>query len=170
VDTLPFIMLVSLDAPCVREMLKDSRVNVNEPDGDGHAPLWDAADNGHLDIIKWWIASGREIDLGKPGDVDKTDAIGGAKKRGWTEVVTLLERFKENPVETRHAVRVELGLIDEVAAEMFALVVFVSDGLLQIKDTTPSPAARYFSIAAQLPLELQMVLCYRLVGSNKEII
>jgi len=31
--------------------------------------------------------------------------------------------------------RVELGLVDELAAEMFALVVFVSDGLLQIKDT-----------------------------------
>ena len=83
-------------------------------------------------------------------------------------MVTLLERFKENPEETRHAVRVELGLVD---AEMFALVVFVSDGLLQIKDTnTPSPAARYFSIAAQLPLELQMVLCHRLVGLAKEIV
>jgi len=53
---------------------------------------------------------------------------------------------------------------------MFALVVFVSDGLLQIKDTTPSPAARYFSIAMSLPLELQMVLCHRVVGSDKEII
>jgi len=66
--------------------------------------------------------------------------------------------------------RVELGLIDP-AAEMFALVVFVSDGLLQINSTTtPSPAARFFSIAAQLPLELQMVLCYRIVRSGKEII
>jgi len=66
-------------------------------------------------------------------------------------------------------VRVELG--DELAAEMFAQVVFVSDGLLQVKDTTtPSPAARFFNIAAQLPLELQMVLCYRLVGSAKEMI
>ena len=73
-------------------------------------------------------------------------------------------------METRHATRVELGWYDEGAAEMFALVVFVSDGLLQIKDTTPSPAARFFSIVVQLPLELQMVLCYRLVGSGKEII
>ena len=65
--------------------------------------------------------------------------------------------------------RVELG--DELAAEMFAQVVFVSDGLLQIRDTASSPpAARFFSIAAQLPLELQMVLCYRLVNSPKEII
>jgi len=42
--------------------------------------------------------------------------------------------------------------------------------LLQITDATPSPAARFFSITAQLPLELQMLLCYRLVGSPKEII
>jgi len=50
-------------------------------------------------------------------------------------------------------------------------VVFVSDGLLQVKDTiTPSPTARFFSIARRLPLELQMVLCFRQVGSDKEII
>ena len=156
---------------CVREMLKDSRVRVNRPNGNGRTPLWCAASRGHLDIIKWWIASGREMDLGRPGDVDKTDAIGAARNWGRTEVLTLLERFKENPDETRQAVRVELGWYDLAAAKMFALVVFVSDGLLQIKDTTiTTPAARYFSIAAQLPLELQMVLCHRQVGSAKEII
>jgi len=67
--------------------------------------------------------------------------------------------------------RVELGWYDQQATEVFALVVFVSDGLLQIKDTTtPSPAARFFLIARRLPLELQMVLCYRQVESAKEII
>ena len=98
------------------------------------------------------------------------DAIGVAKNWSWTKVVTLLERFKENPGVIRHQVRVELGLLDELAFEMFALVVFVSDGLLQVNDTTPSPAARFFSIATRLPLELQMVLCFLLVGSCKEII
>jgi len=53
---------------------------------------------------------------------------------------------------------------------MFALVVFVSDGMLQINDTTPTPAARFISIAGRLPLELQMVLCRRVVGSAKEIV
>ena len=111
------------------------------------------------------------MDLGKPGDVEKTDAIGVAKQMGETEVVTLLERFKEDPVETRHAMRVELGLLNELAAEVFALVVFVSDGLLQVKDTTTAtPAARFFHIARRLPLELQMVLCFHQVGSTKEII
>ena len=81
------------------------------------------------------------------------------KEVGKTEVASLLERFKSNPGDTRYSMRVELGLLDELAAEMFALVVFVSDGLLRINDTTtPSPAARFFSIARSLPLELQMVL------------
>jgi len=156
---------------CVRELLKDSRVKVNETLNGGRTPLWYAAYNDHLDVIKWWIVSGREMDLGTPGDVYMTDAIGAAKEEGYSEVVTLLERFKENPVKTRHVMRVELGLLDDLAAEMFALVVFVSDGLLHINDsTTTTPAARYFSIAAQLPLELQMVLCYRVMGSAKEII
>ena len=111
------------------------------------------------------------MDLGKPGDVDKTDAIGVAKQRGRTDVATLRERFKNDATKTRHVMRAKLGLLDDLAAEMFALVVFVSDGLLQVNDTnTPSPAARFFSIAAQLPLELQIVLCFRQVGSAKEII
>ena len=156
--------------PGVREMLKDSRVKVNEPNDDGHTPLWVAARRCHVDIVEWWIASGREMDLGTPGD-EKTDTIGAGKMYGHTEVVSLLERFKENPGLTRYKVRVKLGLLDDLAAKMFALVVFVSDGLLQIKDpTTTTPAARYFSIAARLPLELQMVLCYRFVDSSKEII
>jgi len=78
-------------------MLKDSsRVKVNEPDNYGITPLWRAAWNGRLDVIRVWIASGREMDLGKPGDVDKTDAIGVAKKKGKEEVASLLERFKSD--------------------------------------------------------------------------
>jgi len=121
-------------------------------------------------MTKWWVASRREIDLGKPRDIDKTDAIWIARTTSKVEMAILLERFKENPVKTRQAVRIEIGWYDEAAAEMFALVVFVSDGLLQIMNTTPSPAARFFSIASQLPLDLQMVLCRRLVESAKEII
>jgi len=152
---------------CVREMLKDSRVILNEPTKNGTTPLYWAAAKDHLGIIKWWIASGREMELGKPGDIDQTDVL---RKKGKTEMVTLLERFKENPEKTKYQVRRSLDLVDEMAAKMFALVVFVSDGLLQIKDTTPSPAARFFNIARRLPLELQMGLCYRIVGSPKEII
>ena len=91
-------------------MLKDSRVKVNEPDNYGCTPLWYAAYFGFLGVIKVWIASGREIDLGKPGNVSKTDAIGGAKDNRKTEVVTLLERFKSDAAKTRSEVRKELGI------------------------------------------------------------
>jgi len=110
------------------------------------------------------------MDLGKPGEW-VSDAIAVAKMYGFSHMATLLERFKSDAAKTRHATRLEFNWYDEAAAEMFALVVFVSDGLLQIKDTTTTtPAARFFNIAAQLPLELQMVLCFRQVGSAKEII
>ena len=145
---------------CVRLLLEDSRVNPNEPRDNGYTPLWGAAYFGYVDVIKWWIVSGREMDLGKPGDWG-TDAFGGAKERGKKEVVTLLERFEKDDTQTRHAMRLELGWCDEAAAEMFALVVFVSDGLLQINGSTTTPAAKFFRIASQLPLELQMVICHR---------
>jgi len=166
----PFYYACNGRPSCVREMLKDPRVKVNERNHFGSTPLFRAAANGPLDVIRWWIASGREMDLGTPGDIKKTDAIGRAKKSGKTEVVTLLERFKSDAARTRHATRVELGCLGELAAEMFSLVVFVSDGLLQVNDTPLSPAARFFYITTQLPLELQMVLCFRVVGSAKEII
>jgi len=162
----PFDLACSGRTSCVREMLKDSKVKPNEPKNDGLTPLYRAAYCGHLDVIKWWVASGREMDLGTPEDVNQTDSIGWAKKRGQTEVVTLLERFKSDASKTRHAMRLELRWYDG-AAEIFALVVFVSDGLLKI---TTTPAARFFKIAEQLPLELQMVLSFRLVGSAREII
>ena len=82
---------------CVRLLLQDQRVIVNEPSDYGRTPLWQAANRGHLDILKWWIASGREMDLWTPGD-SMTDVIGGAKKGGQTEVMTLLGRFKSDAV------------------------------------------------------------------------
>jgi len=77
----------------------DIDVNVKDKGGqtpfNGRTPLWIAAFYGDLNIIKWWIASGREMDLGMPGD-DATDAIGAAKERSRREVVTLLEGFKSD--------------------------------------------------------------------------
>ena len=123
---------------CVRLLLKDQRARVNEPNKYRTGPLYYAAQSELYPVMKWWMASGREIDLGTPGD-SRTDAIGRAKVLKKTEVVTLLERFKENPAETRQAVRVEIGWYDDAAAEFFALAVFVSDELLQVNDLTPLP-------------------------------
>ena len=69
----PFSYACDGHTSCVRLLLKDSRVEVNEPDNGGSTPLWYAATNGHLNVIKWWMASGREMDLGEPGARCKID-------------------------------------------------------------------------------------------------
>jgi len=63
----------------------------------------------------WWIASGREMNLGTPGH-RKSVAIGEAKKEGKKEVVTLLERFKGDATKTRDEIRMELGITGESPA------------------------------------------------------
>ena len=75
---------------------------------------------------------------------------------------------------TRHQVRVKLGLLDALAAEVFALTVFLCDDLLQLKpalitsSNQAATASRFFVIAGKLPMELQMILCHRAVGSTKQ--
>ena len=182
----PFMRVCYNGRPsCARLLLRDSRVDVNEQSSDGFTPLYWASFRGMLDVIRWWIMSGREMNLGEPGN-EMTDAIGVAnnpvmlamefpkefeeRTARCAKVASLLEQYKENPVKTRHEVRAEMGWYDQLAAGMFALVVFVSDGLLVPSPRRESPAARYFGLVSQLPIELQMVLCFRAVGSAKELI
>ena len=115
------------------------------------------------------------------------DSVADCKERGpgrsrqkrdlWrynkSEVVSLLERFIANPEQTRHALLVRLGILDERAADFFALTVFLCDELLQLDPVltiTNSAAAtfRFFNIARRLPMELRMILCHRVVGSRRQ--
>jgi len=66
----------------------------------------------------------------------------------------------------------QLGLLDELAADLFALTIFLCDELLRIKPALASShsaaavsATRFLVIASKLPLELQLVL-YRRFHNN----
>lgn len=96
------------------------RVDLNERSANRETPLLWAASGGHLELIKWWIASGREMDLGQHGD-ENTDAIDAAREEGHQEVISLLESFRDHPEETRLTVRSEIGWYDEIA-DRFAVV------------------------------------------------
>ena len=64
----------------------------------------------------------------------------------------------------------KLGVLGELAAEVFALTVFLCDDLLQLQpalDASTTTAAPFFAISSKLPMELQMILCHRAVGSMK---
>ena len=88
----------------------------------------------------------------------------------------LLERFIANPTRTCYEIRVKFEERGMLAAELFAVVVFLCDDLLQLKPvlaTSSNPtaaAALFFAISSKLPMELQMVLCHRVVGSVKHIL
>ena len=65
---------------------------------------------------------------------------------------------------------------------MFALVVLLSDGYVRVKspekkedheepeEVNCHPAARFFRILTQLPIELQMVATHRVAKSNRSIV
>jgi len=104
-------------------------------DDNGCTPLFWASRWGYFEVIEWLIASGRDLgDLNKKGKERGKNytALEIARKENLTGVASLLERFMVNLTLTRHQVRVKLGLLDALAAEVFALTVFLCDDLLQL--------------------------------------
>ena len=163
----------------VQLLLKDPRVQVAVKDNYGHTPLWLSAARGQLAIMEKLMASGRDLgDIMEKathwGDGKEYLVIQVAKRNKKTKVVAVLERFMANPARTRHELRVKLDMLGMSAAEVFAVIVFLCDGLFQLKPAlvalTPAAAAasRFFAMAERLPMELQMVLCHRVLGSRKQ--
>jgi len=165
----------------VVQLLKDPRVDVTLADLNGRTPLW-ASCAGRPEVIECLISSGRDLGDIKnkkgrdSGDGKDKTALEIARKNKQTEAVQLLERFIDNPTLTRHELRVKLGMLDELAAQLYAVPVFLCDDLLRLKPaplvpttttTTTIAATRFFAIAFQLPMELQMILCHRVVWLNE---
>jgi len=163
----------------VQFFLGDPRTDLASADDQGCTPLWKAARWGHIEIIEWLMASGRDLgDVNGVGtwvDGQELTSLEIAKESKRLRAVSLLERFATNPTATRHEIRVKLGLQGALAAELFAVMVFLCDDLLQVK-ALPTPttseqdpaAVRFFAVVSRLPMELQMVLCHQVYGSTKE--
>jgi len=138
----PFMLVCKGGEPfCASRLIRDPRVRLNVRDSQGCTPLRWASFYGHEEIVRNWLASGRDMDLGQPGN-DFTDGIGIAKS-SYPQIATLLESHHEKQ-----------------AAKLFALLVFVSDGFLRVCQRGDCPhGSKFFSIAGRLPTELQMKLC-----------
>jgi len=99
----------------VQLLLKDPRVDVTLGDKRDCTPLWRASYRGHIGVVEWLIASGRDLGdvenrKGKDwGDVELT-APEAARERKRTEVASLLERFMANPAQTRLQIRQRLAV------------------------------------------------------------
>ena len=162
------------DLKIVELLLKDSRVDINLEDNLGRTPLWCVSYWGDVDVIKLMVASGRELNLdAKATFADNVyTAIEIAREKNKTEVVSLLERFISDQEKTRREIRLELGVVDKDAAELFAMTVFLCDDILRLR-TFPlhnlnPPAVRFFGMISRLPMELQMIVCRRAFGSSKD--
>jgi ankyrin repeat protein len=127
-DPLHFFLVVGMGKiEVVKVLLKDSRVEINMADNYRRTPLWWASRFGQVEVIKWVIVSGREINLDKKGkwiSEEESTAIEIAREKDKPEAISLLERLMANLIQTRHEVRVELGLVDKDATELFDLTVF----------------------------------------------
>jgi ankyrin repeat protein len=162
----------------VKLLLKDPRVDVNRGGSDGCGPLWFACFALQREVVKWMIMSGREIDWEKKGEhwdvTYKPAEIAIEEKDAGT--AALIRRFLEDPVRTRHQVGVDLAVPEYLAAELFSLVVFFSDDYVTLASPQAASSSsrkssdlrRFFGIAVNLPMELQMILCNRIYGSLEE--
>jgi len=158
-------------------LLADPRVNVNLCGSDGCTPLWFACYSRQRAVVQRMMLSGREIDWDKKGvhwDISYSPHDISLLEKD-PETAVLLFQFKENPGKTRHQVGVDLLEPECLAAELFALVVFLADDFVHLVPETQQQQQeqskkrrclqRFFSLAMRLPMELQMVLCSRACGS-----
>ena len=106
----------------VKVLLKNARVDSCATDLTGNTPLWWAASNGHVEVIKLMIASGRELDLDKPGKGEKT-ALERAVEEGKVEAAELLRKFQADPEKTRQELKTKLGLEGRAFLFLFSFVI-----------------------------------------------
>jgi hypothetical protein len=165
----------------VQVLLKDPRVEITLADEGNCTPLWWAAGCGQEVVVEWLIACDRDLGdvkniKGKHLGGKKCTALKIAREKGESKVMSLLERFLAKPESTRHQVRVKLGLSDALAAEVFALTIFLCDDLLQFKaifvthrrSATVTSIRRFFKMMSKLPMDVQMIICHRVVRSMKQ--
>ena len=90
-------------------MLKNENIDINKVGYDGWTPLIIASHYRHIEIIKYILVSGREININAKDSSGKT-AINIARENDKTEILKLLEEFEKEPEKTRNILRKELGL------------------------------------------------------------
>lgn len=117
---------------------------------------------GKKEVIEWLIISGRPLDFRDYRDEDPwngLDVMRSSEK--YPEINRLLRDYLADPSGVRSQLRIAEPSL------LFAEVLFVSEDLLCVK-FSECQEGRFFSMANQLPQELQMLLCHRVYQSAKQ--
>jgi len=163
----------------VKLLITHPNIDANIPDNDRRTPLWMAAQEGLISVVKLLLAMREEHDVmikPNPGPEPwrSRTAAEQAKAMGHIRIFQLLKSYEpsDDPIETknrqakiRKTLRKELKINVEDAAQLLALVVLLSDEYLQFKQENETQsekdrkAIRYFQFNLKLPLELQTSIC-----------
>ena len=147
-------------------MLEDERIDINAVIK-GETSMALALRVCAIGIAKLGIASGREFSL-VGLDILKIGNSHLVKHKDHNATYLFAERLYTDHQLTRFETQMELGHLHVPAAEAFALVVFMCEDLLTIKPGGADDldhARKFLSITQRLPMELQMIVCNRFVGS-----
>jgi len=166
---------------CAQLLLTQHQLKPNLLDGWGHHPLQSIVNRSYINTLRLWIAAVDSSHPNSPYQVfaDKSATYDTARQQinhlisyrrrpDNEETISLFIRYNDKPEQVRLEVVTQLGRHRQLVAELFAVVIFFCDGLLQIsenKNNTTAKVTRFFKIAIELPIELQMVLCCRVFGS-----
>lgn len=148
-------------ADCARVLLDDLRVDIYEPNRSGDTPLSTILHWGHVGVLKTWITSGRHLSM-------KT-CLQAIQHISRPEISELLAQYFKDPSGTRHRLNISLLGKEKMASDLYALVIFVADSILETRNEK-TPVTRFFAMAIQLPLELQILLCSLFAESAKDSI
>ena len=143
----------------VAMLLADSRTDINVPNQNSSTAVWFASQNSHLRVVQLILASGREVNLTirslsghnpwndkSPEEIARVMASRGmwgretpeefaaSKERAWA-IHELLVAYEEDPAGTRVRLWQTKGLREPLIGEVFAMVVFLADGFVTLKET-----------------------------------
>jgi len=169
----------------VQLLIKDARVDINLSDHSNLSALWIAVDYGFLDIIECLLASDKLTHFNQKAAESSpywpnTTPMELAKLKGKTEELSLLIQYKENPQKVRFEMKLKHGFLNNELnmTQYFVFSVLLTDGYYRVKNMgNPGIAGegqemidskkgiRFLGIMSQLPMEIQMGICNRIIYS-----
>jgi len=128
----------------------------------------------NLELLRWVLATNKPLTLNWAHMDDRYSKA--PSSQNLAQCRAILEGFHRNEGLARHQARLEIGPgpFDARWLDTYAIMIFISDGLLQmcavLTLVVRQDTGRFFGMGQRLPLDLQMVLCRRLVGSGRAVI
>jgi len=163
-----------LNFECVRWLLEDARTDVmtevpNYICAQAQTALEIAVATDSVECVKWFLALRRPSEIIVRGKFVELGVC--------PNTASLLGHFSLDPVGLRQRLCLELDV--RTAANLFSAILLLSDEFFLIKRAHTAVvleaqgaqgAARFFTMAIGLPMELQMVLALRALSSGRHVI